>query len=141
MFDNVLIPIDLNHPGSWKKSLPMAAGLAGSDGTLHLLGIVHETGSGMVSSFLPSDFENSALKKMKTQIDAFRDEHVPESVRVKTHVEIGHVPERILAAATKARADLIVMASHPPDDLRSMLVGSHAGKVVRHSPVPVLVVR
>ncbi|MEO0363828.1 MAG: universal stress protein, partial [Pseudomonadota bacterium] len=31
--------------------------------------------------------------------------------------------------------------SHPPDELRSLLVGSHAEKVVRHATTPVLVVR
>ena len=53
----------------------------------------------------------------------------------------GHVHETILKVAKKLGADLIVMASHPPDDLRSFLVGSSAEKVVRHADVPVLVVR
>jgi len=37
--------------------------------------------------------------------------------------------------------DLIVMASHPPEEVQDFLIGSNADRVVRHSPIPVLVVR
>lgn len=141
MFDHVLLPIDLNHPKSWEKALPMALKLCGSNGTLHILGIVHDVGAAMVSSFLPKDFEQQALRQMKEKLETFREENVPADARVEVHVEHGHVPEHLLTAAKRLNADLIVMASHAPDDLRSMLVGSYADKVVRHSPIPVMVVR
>lgn len=141
MFQNVLLPIDLNHRASWEKALPMATKLCGEDGTLHLLGIVHDLGAAMVSSYLPAGFEQKALQKMKEQLDTFCDEHIATGAKVVVHVEHGHVPEHVLVAAKRFGADLIVMASHPPDDLRSMLVGSYADKVVRHASIPVLVVR
>lgn len=141
MFENVLLPIDMNHVASWDKALPMAVRMCGDNGTLHILGIVHDLGAAMVSSYLPSGFEREALQKMKAQLELFRDEKLPAGTPAKVHVGHGHVPEKVLAAARDVSADLIVMASHPPDDLRSILVGSYAGKVVRHSPIPVLVVR
>lgn len=141
MFTNVLLPLDLNHPGSWSKSLPMARDLAGDDGTLHLLGVVHDLGMASVSSFLPDDFERKALERMKEALDAFVAEHLPGAANVRVHVGHGHVPESIIAIAKKVGADLIVMASEPPDDLRTMMVGSAATKVVRHATMPVLVVR
>lgn len=141
MFANVLLPIDVNHPESWARALPMASKLCGSDGTLHVLGIVQDIGAAIVSSYLPDGFEKDALQHMKTELDAFCAEHVPAGLKVEAHVEHGHVPEHVLAAARRTGADVIVMASHPPDDLRSMLVGSYADKVVRHSPIPVMVVR
>ncbi|WP_068110920.1 universal stress protein [Tropicimonas marinistellae] len=141
MFDNVLLPIDLNHPESWEKALPMALKLCGATGTLHLLGIVHDLGAAMVASFLPKDFEEKALRQMMENLETFKDEHVPAGARAEVHVEHGHVPEHLLTAAKHLNADLIVMASHEPNDLRSFLVGSYADKVVHHSPIPVLVVR
>lgn len=141
MFENVLLPIDLNHPASWEKALPMAVRLCGDTGTLHILGIVHDLGSAAVASYLPADFEAQALKRMKADLDAFRDREVPATTRTEVHVGHGHVPEHVLSAAGTVGADLIVMASHPPDDLRTLLVGSSADKVVRHSQIPVLVVR
>lgn len=141
MFANVLLPIDLNHAASWEKALPMAAKLCGASGTLHVLGIVHDVGSPIVASYLPEDFEAQALQKMKADIDQFIASAVPDGLNAVAHVGHGHVPECILSAADGTDADLIVMASHPPDDLRTFLVGSNADKVVRHSTRPVLVVR
>lgn len=141
MFDNVLLPIDLNHPKSWEKALPMALKVIGDTGTLHILGIVHDLGSASIASFLPPDFEQNALKKMKDDLDAFIAETVPEGTRAEAHVGHGHVPEHILSAADDVGCDLIVMASHPPDEFMTFLVGSNADKVVRHAKHPVLVVR
>lgn len=141
MFDNVLLPIDLNHPASWEKALPMALNMCGANGTLHLLGIVHDLGSAMIASYLPADFEKQALERMKEDLETFRDKNLPADASVQVHVEHGHVPEHVIAAASTVGADLIVMASHPPDDLRTLLVGSNADKVVRHATMPVLVVR
>jgi len=47
----------------------------------------------------------------------------------------------ILKAIETHHADLVVMASHSPDRVREFLVGSQADRVVRRSPVSVLVVR
>ena len=47
----------------------------------------------------------------------------------------------IIAAARKARCDLIVMASHGWRGLKGLLLGSETHKVLTHSRIPVLVVR
>ena len=141
MFDNVLLPIDLNHPASWEKALPMSLKLVGATGTLHILGIVHDIGAAAIASYLPAGFEEKALQKMKADLDVFVAEHVPEGTSAQAHVGHGHVPEHILSAAKDVAADVIVMASHPPDELMTFLVGSHADRVVRHADRPVLVVR
>ncbi|MCB1355454.1 MAG: universal stress protein [Maritimibacter sp.] len=141
MFDKIVLPIDLNHPASWEKALPMALRLAGDNGEIHVLGIVHDIGAAMVASFLPADFETKALNHMETALEDFIAENLPEGAKASPHVGHGHVPETILTSARKIGADVIVMASHPPDELRSFLVGSAAEKVVRHSEIPVLVVR
>ena len=49
--------------------------------------------------------------------------------------------EAILAAAKKAKADTIVMASHGRRGLASLLLGSETTKVLTHSKLPVVVVR
>lgn len=139
MFENVLLPVDLNHDASWSKALPMAKKLA-AGGKLHVLGIVHDFGAASVAAYFPKDFEEKALQHMKADLDAFAAAHCAD-VPVEVHVGHGHVPEKILAAAHQVGADVIVMASHQPDDLRTLLIGSYADKVVRHSDLPVMVVR
>lgn len=140
MFEQILLPIDLQHPESWEKALPAARRLAGAEGTIHLLGIVPDIGSSLVATFLPKGYEVQALKSMKEALDSFADAQLSDA-RVQTHVGHGHVAETILKKARQIPADIIVMASHKPDELRSILISSHANAVVRHSPVSVLVVR
>ena len=49
--------------------------------------------------------------------------------------------DEILAAAKKAKADLIVMASHGRKGFEALLLGSETQKVLARTNVPVLVVR
>lgn len=141
MFDKVLLPIDLNHPESWKTALPAAKHCAGPEGEIHLLGIVHDLGLAMVASYLPEGFEKSAMEKMKAELQEFAATEFQGDKMPEVHVGHGHVPETILRIADHVGANLIVMASHAPHDFQTLLVGSNADKVVRHSDVPVLVVR
>jgi len=141
MFANILLPIDIQHPASWEKALPMAAQLCDADGTLHILGILHEIGMAMLATYLPDDFEAEAVRTLTEDLTEFAKTNVPEGTRWEVHIGHGHVPEQVLANAAKVSADIIVMASHPPDELRMLLVGSFADRVVRHSERPVLVVR
>jgi len=141
MFNNILLPIDLNYPPSWEKTLPMATKLCGAEGTLHVLGIVHEIGSTMIATYLPSDFETQALSAMAADLEGFVAAEVPAGTRSMVHVGHGHVAEQIVEHARKVEADIIVMASHPPNEFRTLLVGSNADRVVHHADRPVLVMR
>lgn len=141
MFQKVLLAVDVNHEESWAKALPIADEARGTEGELHLLGVIHDLGSAMVASYLPQDFETQALERMKTELDTFAEQKLAGKPNVATHVGHGHVAETIIKVAGQIDVDLIVMASHPPDELRSFLLGSEADKVVRHADRPVLVVR
>lgn len=138
MFASVLAPIDLNHEESWTKALPMARRMTAEGGELHLLAVLPDFGTAMVGSFFPKNFEQEALAEVRKSLTDFAAKEAPEA---KIHVGHGHIAEAILKAAKQSSAELIVMASHPPDELRSLLIGSNAAKVVRHAPISVLVVR
>lgn len=142
MFKTILLPIDLNHPASWEKALPMAGNLAGTDGVVHVLGIVHDVGSPLVAQALPKGYEEKSLQLMKEALDKFAaNNSAAVSNPLTVHVGHGHIPETILSTSTSIDADLIIMESHPAGDLRTLLVGSNTNKVVRHASVPVLAVK
>lgn len=141
MFENVLLPVDLNHPESWEKALPAAERLMDEDGTLHILGIAPDFGSSMVASYFPPDYETRVLRELHEHLTAFVAERVDDRMNAQVHVGHGHIAETILKLATDIGASAIVMASHPPDDLKNLLIGSNADKVVRHARIPVLVLR
>lgn len=141
MFNTILLPIDLQHDESWREALPVARGVLAESGTLHLLGIVHDVGNAWVASYLPRGFEQRALEQMKGDLGAFAAREARDVANVATHVGHGHVAETIVSVAERIGADLIVMASRSPDELRTFRIGSQADRVVRHSPISVLIVR
>jgi nucleotide-binding universal stress UspA family protein len=74
----------------------------------------------------------------------YREEHpgpAAADLRVEMHVEAGRAAETIAAYAKRARADLIVIATHGRRGIRHLVVGSCAEKIVRTASCPVLVMR
>jgi len=63
-----------------------------------------------------------------------------KGVNAKTAVVEGKPSDEILNYADKNQADLIIMSTHGSSGLTRWAFGSVADKVVRHSPVPVLVI-
>lgn len=139
---DILLAIDLNHEASWRRALPEAVLQAQMRrGRLHLLAILPDFGMTIVRDYFPADFEKKALKDIHAQLVEFAEKHLPDGVEWEAHVGHGDIDHEILRAAERTGAEMIVMASHPPSELRSLLIGSHADKVVHRSPVSVLVVR
>ena len=141
MYKDILLPIDLNSEESWKKALPRALELAKAFACrLHVMTVVPSVGMSIVGQYLPQDFEKQAVEKTNEQLHLFVSEFVPDDVKVQHVVANGTIYEEILSVARDIRADLIVMASHRPE-LKDYLIGPNAARVVRHSPISVLVVR
>ena len=78
----------------------------------------------------------------QTELDQIKAEGKAMGVSVKTSVAKSDlIAEAIMAAATKQKADLIVMASHGRKGLKRLLLGSETQHVLTHSTIPVLVLR
>ena len=69
------------------------------------------------------------------------DRAAERGVPAETAVERGVPHEAILEYAAENDADAIVMATHGRTGVERFLLGSVTERVVRRSPVPVLVVR
>ena len=142
MYDNILLTIDLNHPASWKKALPEAVSLVrAAKGKLHVITVVPDFGTPLVSGFFPENFKEKALSKAENDLRQIIETEIPKDVDVQEHLAYGSIHEEVLHAIDNIGADLVVMASHAPDKIREFLVGSQADRVVRRSPVSVIVVR
>ena len=55
------------------------------------------------------------------------------------HISNTNLAEGILDGAKKAKADVIVMASHKRTGIKGVLLGSETHEVIVHSKLPVLV--
>lgn len=142
MFKSILLTVDLTHPESWEKALPQAVELVRtSGGTLHIMSVVPDMGTPLVEGFFPEDFEKKAIAAASAALDDLVAREVPKAIKVHQHLAFGKIHKKILKAIERTGCDLVMMASHKPDRVREFLVGSNADRVVRRSPVSVLVVR
>ena len=142
MFDNILLTVDLSDPKSWEKALPQAVDMIRlSRGTLHILSVVPDMGTPLVEGFFPADYEKQATGRAAKALEKLVEREVPDDVKVKQHLKFGKIHHEALKTIKKSNADLVVMGSEHPDSLREFLVGSNADRIVRRSPVSVLVVR
>jgi nucleotide-binding universal stress UspA family protein len=142
MFKTVLLTIDLNAKSSWQKALPQAIELVrASGGILHIMSVVPDMGTPLVEGFFPADFEEKVVKAAATALDDLVRTEIPEGIKVKQHLAFGKIHKKVLKTIEETNCDVVVMASHKPDRVREFLVGSNADRVVRRSPVSVLVVR
>ncbi len=142
MFHTVLLTIDLNAKASWVKALPAAIELVRtSGGKLHIMSVVPDMGTPLVDGFFPPDYEKLAVEAASKALDKLVEENVPSDINVKQHLAFGKIHRKVLRVIEEIPCDLVVMASHKPDRVREFLVGSNADRIVRRSPVSVLVVR
>jgi len=85
-----------------------------------------------------------ALERIRTEIeDSLRELARTHLVGVSTQIHAiwsDNVADAIVAAANDFGASFIAMASHGRSGLGQAILGSVASEVVRHSPVPVIVI-
>ena len=141
MYNDILLPIDLDQPSSWIHALPQALKLCEMSGAnLHVLTVVPDFGMSIVSQYFPEDYRKEAIANVMERLKDFVKQHVPSGVPVQHVLGEGTVYDVILSIANKIHADLIVMGSHRPV-LQDYLIGPNATRVVRHAKCSVLVVR
>jgi len=142
MFNKILLTLDLNTPASWEKAMPQAIELArASGGELHIMSVVPDLGTPLVEGFFPLDFEKRAIAAAAKALDKIVTENVPDGITVRQHLAFGKIHKKVLKTIEEMGCDIVVMASPKPDRVREFLVGSNADRIVRRSPVSVLVVR
>lgn len=140
MYKSILLPLDLAHDSSWTKALPVALELADTfKAELHVLTVVPDIRTSMVSQYFPRDFEATATRKAAEALNAFIAGKLGKR-KVKEHIATGRVFREIVRCADENDCDLIVMASHRPE-MADHFIGPSADQVVRHTDRSVMIVR
>lgn len=133
----LLVPIDFSGPA--EAALDYAVELAGAfDGAIVLLHAFERSTDGFreVSLGGEADLDRRILDALDGLISTRTGVRVP----IRSRVERTDPWRAILDVAELEKADLIVMGTHGRRGLPHALLGSVAEKVVRTSPIPVLVV-
>jgi len=144
MFKQLLVPVDGSDIS--KKSLKKVAQLAKSDGAAVTLVYVSDPTPPLAYSdstmgYMITTKEHkqaceayakNVFKQAQTQLGA--------GIKVNTiHALDISLAQGILDAAKKAKADVIVMASHKRTGISGVLLGSETHDVIVHTKLPVLV--
>jgi len=145
MYKQILVPIDGSDTAN--RGLGEAIELAKALGAgIRLVHVVNEL------SGVPADLPGIDLRTIvedlrrngRTTLAGAQDRVRAAAVDVDTRlVEVwgGQAGDQIVALAKEWPADLIVCGTHGRRGFRRLVMGSDAEYIVRHSPVPVLLVR
>ncbi len=142
--NNILVPCDFSRPAI--NAFRMALDLTRkSKGTLLLLHVI-ELPTIHDPAVMPAiTFEGGLRKDMIESITARFDKLISKynsgGVKINTQVAFNTTVRAIDEVIKRKKIDLVVMGTHGATGLREYFIGSNAEKVVRHSPVPVLVVK
>ena len=144
MFKHLLVPVDGSDIS--RKSLKKVAELAEADGAAVTLVYVSDPLPPLVYSDSTMGYGISA-KDHKKVCEAYAKDvfkkaatALGSSIKAKTlHIANTNLSEGILDGAKKAKADVIVMASHKRTGIKGVLLGSETHEVIVHSKLPVLV--
>ena len=112
MYKNIMIPVAPDHPERLAEQLSVAKALADSGAKMTVVSVIEA-----VPLYIAAE--------------------VPAVVFEVVH---GHAPTLILDKIKEDGTDLVIVRSHKPD-LSDWFLGSTAGRVVRHAPCAVHVIR
>ena len=129
----LLVPLDGSELAA--RAVPFATALATRAGWSLLLLRAVDTFRGQTDAAEPAEKQaaQEALDAVAASLEAV-------GVRAVTRVVEGHAQAQILAAATDDDVRLVVMSTHGRSGVGRFVYGSVADTVLRHTPVPVLVV-
>lgn len=140
----VLVPCDFSGPAvnAFRFALDIASP---SKGTVHLLNVI-ELPVVHNSLLMPVvTFEQVLLDELKAasekEFKKLTDRYETDGVKIVTEVLFGITAHKIIDYAAEKSVDIIVMGSHGASGMKEYFIGSNAEKIVRISPVPVLVVK
>ncbi len=140
MFKKILVPIDVSQSDSGAAGLKAAAELAGKTGANLILLSVTGDVPNLVANQLPANYADLARSSAGEELVKLASSHDLASGDYEVQTAQGQVYHEILSVAQNSGCDLIVVSSHQPG-LSDYLLGSTAGKIVRHALCSVLVVR
>ena len=142
MYRRVVIPLD-GSPVA-EAILPFILEIAGPlDMEVVLLRVVVPIPPSVIEGSRHVEVEDPEKRRIEAEeyLAPIVSELRARGVRVTTQVRRGEPPAEILAGAKAAGADLIAMTTHGRSGLGRLLFGSVAEAVLRHSEIPVFLMR
>ncbi|MEL7561955.1 universal stress protein [Dehalogenimonas sp. 4OHTPN] len=142
MYKRILVPLDGSKTA--EGVLPHAKALAYAEGAeIALLNVAANPAQEFafedpaIAGYTVAEGEKSANKYMTKVCDELKT----AGFKVTCHLREGGPATTILKMAEELKADVIAMSTHGRGWPASWLIGSVAERVVRHSKIPVMMIR
>jgi len=139
----ILVPCDFSKPAidAYRFALDIAVK---SKGIIHLLYVIelpvlHDTTLMPVLS-MEQEYMNDLKTKTEHRFEKLVRKYKTD-VRVTSEVVFGSVNKTITDYAEEKALDTIIMGSHGSSGVKEFFIGSNTEKIVRHSLVPVFVLK
>ena len=139
---SIVVGVDLNEVD--EAILKKAVSLGRATGaTLHLVHVFPAETSAMdYVVYVPVDPEKrkAAIANTHEKLEERVSDLERKGVQAEAKIKFGHPHDKILEYAEEVKADVIVVGTQSRNAVSRVLLGATADKVVRRSPVPILVV-
>jgi nucleotide-binding universal stress UspA family protein len=141
-FKRILFPVDLSE--SSPKIVSYVQAVAEKfESKIHLL-FAARVFEYFASIYVPlpsiGQFEKEVIEGAERRLYEFMDQYFSEFVNTKAVVVAGDASEEIINYIEDKHIDLVIMGTHGRKGMDKILFGSVAERVVKASPVPVMVV-
>jgi nucleotide-binding universal stress UspA family protein len=137
----IIIPVDFSKHSEF--ALETAAALAKKHNSELIVMHMLELSESIFSSSSSEKNEETAFMLMVTnkKFESFLDKPYLEGISITPMIKHHKVLKEVDEVARELKADLVVMGSRGHNDHEGIFLGSNTEKVVRHSNVPLLVVK
>ncbi len=149
MFTNPLVPVDFSEHSAAALRLAVKLARASKGGRLTLLhvGLAPGVGSYDLGGYgvpVPDtlvQLHEAAAQEQEHALKKLAREEIPDDVPWQAITREGAAADEVLAQATEGGHDVVVMGTHGRGGLQRAFLGSVTERVLRASPIPVLVTR
>lgn len=137
----IIVPVDFSEQSEFalKVAVSLAKKYDSQIFALHMLELTQGVFSSPEGPYI--DQSLFFLELAKKRFNTFLDKPYLKGIAITPIIKHFKVFSEVNEVAEKHGADLVVIGSHGAEGLKEIFLGSNAQKVVRHSNVPVLVVK
>lgn len=143
MFQRILVPLDGSQRAEY--AVPIAARIARSfGGSIILLYVAAppiSPGKFSTLETYPKKITDEELAEASSYLQTLAQSDILHGIPTEVQTLVGATASSIIAAAQAFNASLITLCSHGHTGFKRWMLGSVAEKVIRHAPLPVLVLR
>jgi nucleotide-binding universal stress UspA family protein len=141
MYGKILVPVDGSRTATLglREALKLAQDHGAQIRVIHVLDELATASAAPAGDELVVQLRSAGMSILNEAAAVARDAHVPVETKL-VEVVGGRAGARIVQEAQTLLADLIVCGTHGRHGIGRVVMGSNAEDILRHSPVPVLLV-